>query len=420
MAPREILYLLMGVLVFDFFLDKILDLLNLRHARKPLPGLLNDVYDPTEYTRSLNYQKTNTYFGFITSSFSLVLTLFVFGSGILGKADSSIGEYLSQPVLRALAFFGILFVASDILNIPFSLYHTFIIEERFGFNKTTLKTFFMDKLKGYILGFIIGGIILGILFFLIEKIGPNFWVWFWIFISLFIVLANMFYTTLIVPMFNKLIPLQEGDLRSAIEDYSRKEGFHLSNIFVLDNSKRSTKANAYFSGLGKRKKIVLFDTLIQNHSVEELVAILAHEMGHFKKKHIITGLFLSIFQTGIILFLSSRFIFSPNLSEALGQTQLSYELNLIAFGILFSPISEILGIFMNIFSRKNEYEADTFAAQTYAAQPLMTALKKLSEKNLSNLNPHPAYVFIHYSHPPLIKRLENLETKLTKLQKQVN
>ncbi len=267
----------------------------------------------------------------------------------------------------------------------------------------------MDKLKGYLLIIIIGGILIYALLWLIEQMGDNFWIYFWLVIAGFTLFMNVFYTSLIVPLFNKLVPLEDGELKSTILDYSKKVNFPLDNIYVIDGSKRSTKANAYFSGLGRKKKIVLFDTLIKNHTTEELLAVLAHEVGHYKKKHIIMGLVTSILQSGLVLFIMSLMIFNPNLSDAFGGQQMSIHLNLLAFFILFSPISHITGIIMNIISRKNEFSADSFAATTFKAKPLQEALKKLSVNNLGNLNPHPWYVFVHYSHPPIIERLNALE-----------
>jgi STE24 endopeptidase len=283
-----------------------------------------------------------------------------------------------------------------------------VIEEKFGFNKTTPKTFVMDKLKGYLLGAILGGLILFVFLKLVAIFGANFWWYFWMVIALFMLFINMFYTSLILPLFNKLSPLEDGSLKEGIEAYSRKVGFPLANIFVMDGSKRSNKSNAFFSGIGKKKKIVLFDTLIENHSNEELIAVLAHEVGHFKKKHIIWGYISSLAQTGFTLFILSLMIFSPTLSEALGGQQTAIHLNLLAFGILYTPISNVIGIFMNMVSRKHEYAADRFAGATFGSTHLIEALKKLSVHNLSNLFPHPAYVFFHYSHPPLLKRLQAL------------
>lgn len=405
MSAQSILIIILIIISFDFILEQFLDFLNIRNKQPQLPDELKEIYDEEKYTKSLEYQKVNTKFSFLTSSFSFLLAFILLVTGLFGEIDAFLRSYIQDPIWLALAYFGFLFIASDILNTPFQLYHTFVIEEKFDFNKTTPKTFVLDKLKGYLLTVLLGGLIMGTLLYLIIKIGPNFWIYFWVIISLFILFMNMFYTTLIVPLFNKLKPLEEGELKSAIETYSKQVDFPLKNIFVIDGSKRSTKANAFFSGIGKKKKIVLYDTLIDKHSKEELVAVLAHEVGHFKKKHIITSFAISIIQTGIMLYIMSLMIFSPQLSQALGASTLGIHLNLLAFGILYSPISKTLGILMNTISRKNEYEADAYAKTTYNGEALQQALKNLSINNLSDLMPHPWYVFFHYSHPPLLKRL---------------
>jgi STE24 endopeptidase len=312
-------------------------------------------------------------------------------------------------MVLALAFFGSILLASDILTLPFQWYSTFVLEEKYEFNKTSVKTFIVDKLKGYALGGLIGGLLLSVLLYLIQQIGPSFWVWFGILASIFILLVNMFYTSLILPLFNKLTPLGEGELKSAIEAFARKVNFPLDNVFVMDGSKRSKKANAFFSGIGKKKKIVLFDTLIANHSSEELVAVLAHEVGHFKKKHVIVGYLLSVIQIFFTLYILSLMVFDPTLSLALGGSQQTIHLNLLAFGILYSPISGITGLLMTLYSRKNEFEADAFAKESFSGQALARALKKLSVDNLSNLYPHPLYVFFYYSHPPLLQRLKAID-----------
>jgi STE24 endopeptidase len=281
--------------------------------------------------------------------------------------------------------------------------------EKFGFNKTNLKTFIFDKLKGYLLSIIVGGGLMSLLLYLINMLGTNFWFWFWLIISAFLVFVNMFYTSLVLPLFNKLVPLEEGPLRLAINSYAERVNFPLTNVFVIDGSKRSSKANAFFSGLGPKKKIVLYDTLIKEQSTEELVAVLAHEVGHYKRSHIQIGMVLSVVQTGLMLFVLSKFVFQSVLSQALGGIDNAIHLNLIAFGLLFNPLSTTIGIVMNMISRKNEFEADEFAATTYSGLPLVSALKKLSVNNLSNLTPHPAYVFFNYSHPPLLQRLRHLE-----------
>lgn len=411
MDANNILILLLILLSFDFVFNKILEYLNIRSMKEELPDEVKDIYDEEKYKKSIAYARANNKFGLLTSSFSFILSFVLLATGFFGWFDQQVHGFIGTEELVSLAFFGLLFIASDISNIPFQLYDTFVIEEKFGFNKTTSKTFILDKLKGYAMAAIIGGSILYILLKLITLFGPDFWIYFWVVISIFTLIMNMFYTSLILPLFNKLTPLEDGELKEEIEKYSKSINFPLDNIFVIDGSKRSAKSNAFFSGIGKKKKIVLYDTLIENHSKEELVAVLAHEVGHFKKKHIITGYLLSILQTGFTLFIMSLIIFNPAVSEALGGGQLAIHLNLLAFGILYSPISHFVGVFMNILSRKNEFEADAYAKETYNGTFLQQALKKLSVDNLSNLFPHPAYVFMNYSHPPLLKRLAAMEEK---------
>lgn len=409
MNTENILGILIIIVVAEFIFNQALSYLNVRHQKTELPEELKGIYDEEKYKKSQEYQNTNNRFGLIASTFSFALILFLILAGGFGWLDEKIRDITQDPLLLPLLFLGILFIASDIINIPFSIYRTFVIEEKFGFNKTTVKTFILDKIKGYILAILIGGIVMGAFFFLVLDLGENFWLWFWLAAVLFMLFINMFYTSLIVPLFNKLTPLEEGELKNAIDEYSSKAGFPLSGIYIMDGSKRSAKANAFFSGLGKKKKIVLFDTLIKNHTKEELVAVLAHEVGHYKKKHILSGFFLSALHTGLMLFILSFFMFNPSLSHALGGSGLSLHLNLIAFGILYTPVSHMTGIIMNLISRKNEFEADHFAATTYNGNALSEALKKLSVNNLSNLTPHPAYVYVHYSHPPLRERLKALE-----------
>jgi STE24 endopeptidase len=335
----------------------------------------------------------------------LLLVLFLDGFAWL---DAWVRNYTDNAIVMSLLFFGVLGLASDLLGLPFALYRTFVIEERFGFNKTTLKTFLFDKLKGYILAVMVGGGLLALVLWIYQSAGSYFWLITWVVVSVFTVFMTMFYTTFLVPVFNKLTPLPEGELRTAIESYCKKVGFKLNNLFVIDGSKRSAKANAYFSGLGAKKTIVLYDTLIEKHSMEELVAVLAHEVGHYKKKHTLVGTIQGIAHTGVMLFILSLFLGNPALAHALGAAESSFHIDILAFGLLYSPLSEMLGIISNIISRKHEFEADAYAKETYNGNALQEALKKLSSDNLSNLKPHPAYVFVHYSHPPVLERLKVL------------
>lgn len=410
MNAQTLFIVIITILCFNEVLSNVLLFLNLKHNPTQLPEELSDLYTDEEYTKSQTYRKTTGNFSLITSSLSFVVTLILIATGSFATITDAVNAYVTHPIWQALAFFAVLMVANDILSLPFQLYSTFVIEERFGFNKTTPMLFITDKLKGYLVGGILGGLLGFTLLYLVSVMQQQFWIYFWGIISAFMLFMNMFYTSLIMPLFNKLTPLEDGELRTAIEQYCQKVDFPLTNLFVIDGSKRSTKANAFFSGMGARKKIVLYDTLIKNHSIEELVAVLAHEVGHYKKKHIPLSMAISVLQTGLVLFILSWFIFNPALSQALGAQSLNIALNLMAYGFLYSPISMMISLLMNVLSRKNEYEADDYARTTYNGEALATALKKLSTDNLSNLTPHPAYVFFYYSHPPLLARLRAMRS----------
>lgn len=409
MEPKALLSIILAIITLNFVLEQWLDYINLKKQSPELPDELKGIYDKEKYAKSMAYQKAQTKFSFLTSSLSFVIFFVVVLTGTLGLLDSWLRDITDNEIVLSLAFFALLYFASDLFSLPFQIYNTFNIEERFGFNKTTPKTFVLDKLKGYLVTLLLGGLVLFVFLTLILSIGKDFWLYFWIISAVLMVLINMFYTSVIVPIFNKLTPLGDGELKNAIEAYGRKVDFPIENIFVIDGSKRSSKANAFFSGLGRRKKVVLYDTLIEGHDKEELVAVLAHEVGHFKKKHIITGMALAVLQVGVMLFVLSFLIFNPALSQALGADQVSVAVNLVVFGILYSPISMITSLLMNLVSRKNEFEADAYAATTYDGNALITALKKLSINNLSNLLPHPWFVFFHYSHPPLLQRIDAIE-----------
>ncbi len=412
MNPETLFYIIIAIIIIDFAVDKIIEALNARHFNDLVPRELQDVYNETEYKKSQRYNNENYNFGLITSTFSLLLMLaFLFFDGF-AYVDSLARGFSDDPILIALIFFGIIMFASDILTLPFSWYSTFVIEEKYGFNKTTKKTFFTDKLKSWALLAIVGGGILALIVWFYQITDEDFWWYTWILIIIFTLFVNMFYAKLIVPLFNKQTPLPEGSLRTKIENYAQKVGFKLDNVFVIDGSKRSTKANAYFSGFGKEKRITLYDTLIKDLEEEEILSVLAHEVGHYKKKHIFANLAASIITTGFTLWLLSLFIGNPLLSQALGVTQPSFHIALIAFGILYSPISEITGLIMNYLSRKFEYQADNYAKKTYNAQALISSLKKLSKISLSNLTPHKAYIFMNYSHPTLLQRYKNLKGNL--------
>jgi len=406
---ETLLYIIIGIIVIDFIFDKILDALNAKHFNDPIPKELEDVYNIEEYERSQLYKKERFKFALLTSTFSVLLTLgFIIFEGF-AYVDSIARNISDNSIIIALIFFGIIMLGSDILMTPFSWYSTFKIEERYGFNKTSKRTFLLDKLKGLAMGAVIGGGILALIVWFYQYTEDNFWWYTWILVAVFSVFMNMFYAKLIVPLFNKQTPLNDGSLRTKIEEYAKSVGFKLDNIFVIDGSKRSTKANAYFSGFGSEKRITLYDTLINDLEEEEIVAVLAHEVGHYKKNHIIVNLTTSILTTGFTLWLLSLFVGNPLLSEALGVSEPSFHIGLVSFGILYSPISEITGLIMNYISRKFEYQADNFAKNTYNGSYLISSLKKLSKNTLSNLTPHKAYIFVHFSHPSLLQRYRNLK-----------
>ena len=404
-----VFYCILFILIAEFILATVMNYLNAQRFKDPIPEDLNDVYNTEEYEKSQAYKLTNYKFGVFTSVFSLLLILTFLLFGGFAYVDSIAQNQSDNIIVQALVFFGIIMIGSDIINIPFSYYQTFVIEERFGFNKTTISTFFLDKLKQWAMTIIVGGGILSLVIWFFQWAGTNFWLYTWALVAAFTLFMNVFYSKLIVPLFNKQEPLEAGSLKEKIENYAAQVGFDLQNIFVINGSKRSTKANAYFSGFGKEKRVTLYDTLINDLEEEEIVAVLAHEIGHYKRKHIIYNLATSILLTGFMLLLLSLFINNPEVSLAIGVDRPSFHAALIGFGILYSPISEITGLLMNHFSRKFEYQADDYAKDTYAALPLVSSLKKLSKNSLSNLTPHPAYVFMHYSHPPLIDRIRNLK-----------
>ena len=410
-------FIIISLVIFNYLFSNLLDYVNHRNWKDEIPNELKDFYDKEKYKKAKNYALSKNKISLFSSSLSflLVILLIVFkGYGTIDQFDSSIlskffeSLQISSNFIQSGVFFLILFILNSIISIPFSYYNTFVIEEKFGFNKTTKLTFFIDIIKSTLLSFFIGGILLFLALYLYENLNDGFWLWLWIGLSLLMILINMFYADLIVPIFNKLTPLDDGELRNKIEKYSKDVGYLLKNIYVIDGSKRSTKANAFFSGLGPRKTIALYDTLIEKHTENELVAVLAHEVGHFKKKHIFSGLIMSIIQIGIMSFFFELCLKLPEISIALGGLESSFHLGLVGFSIIFSPISILSGIIMNYKSRKNEFEADAYAKETFNGEDLSLALKKLSVDSLSNIYPHPLYVFFHYSHPPLIQRLRAL------------
>ena len=406
---QNILVFFIGLVIFNFLFTTVLEYLNDKNWKDDIPEDLKDFYDSEKYLKAKNYKIDRGKLSSLSSSISFVFTLvmlYFFGFGLLSDLANSFSDSI---ILQSSIFFMILYLFNFIIGIPFSYYSTFVIEEKYGFNKTDIKTFITDKIKGLIMTslFIIG--LTSLTVFVIQYFPNGFWIWLWIGLSLLMILLNMFYADLIVPIFNKLTPLDDGDLRYKIENYSKKVGYSLKNIFVIDGSKRSSKANAFFSGLGPRKTIALYDTLIEKYTDEELVSVLAHEVGHYKKKHILFSMILTIIQLGVMCYLFELCMSFDMIANSLGSSNMNFHIGIIAFSFLYSPVGLIIGILMNMLSRKNEFEADEYAKSTYDGDSLSLALKKLSVDSLSNIYPHPLYVFVHYSHPPLIQRLSKLK-----------
>jgi len=408
MMLNIVFFLIIIIPVAGFLLEQYLEHLNSKMWSDMLPEKLKGICPEEDYKKSQLYDKDNKKLSFWSSLFNLAVILVMILAGGFSLVDSAARGISINLVIIALLFFGMIGLASDLINIPFSWYDTFVIEKKYGFNTMTVRTFITDHLKSWFLAMLVGAPVLGLITWFYYKTGSLFWLYAWGLITLFTVFMNFFYSELIVPLFNKQTPLEKGSLREKIEQFASKAGFRLKNIYIIDGSKRSTKSNAYFSGFGPKKRIVLYDTLIKELSEEEIVAVLGHEIGHYKKHHVLVMMISSFIMTGFMLFLFSLVVNNPLLSQALGAEESSFHLGLIVFGILYSPLSLIIGLISNIISRRNEFAADRYVKENYDPSYLAGALKKLSVRNLSNMLPHPTYVFFHYSHPPLLERLEKL------------
>lgn len=402
--------IILFTLIGTWLIKLVADLLNLRAASPTLPDAFRDVYNPEEYRRSQEYLRANTKFSLISSTFDLALLLVFWFAGGFNWLDQLIRVWDFDPIVNVVLFVGALLLLQGVIGLPFSIYHTFVLEERFGFNKTTPAVFATDLVKTLVLVAVIGSPVLVVILWFFESAGPLGWLWAWGGVTAFSLILQYVAPTWIMPMFNKFEPLEDGELRQSIMNYAAEVHFPLTGIYVMDGSKRSAKGNAFFTGFGKNKRIALFDTLIKNHSTGELVAVLAHEIGHFKKKHIQMSMVLSMLNLGVVFYLLSLFMNNRMLFDAFYMQETSVYASLLFFSLLYSPVEFILSILMQMLSRRNEFEADNFAVTTYRDGVLIAdALKKLSRQNLSNLTPHPFYVFLNYSHPPLLQRIERIK-----------
>lgn len=409
MSSEIIFSIIVVFLCLDFMLERVLESLNSKHMSPVLPDSLKGIYDEKEYSRFQSYKRENGRLDCWSSGVGFGVMIVFLVAGGFGWYNSWVVSLTDSVVWQTIFFVMGLSVASTVLDIPFDYYATFRIEEKYGFNKTTRRVYWLDAVKELFLSLVLGGVLLALVVWFYTWAGTYFWLYAWGAVTLFSVFMAMFYSQLIVPLFNKQTPLQEGSLRDKIQNFSEKVGFKLDNIYVIDGSKRSTKANAYFTGLGPKKRVVLYDTLIDELTEEEIVAVLAHEVGHYKKRHTLRSMVVSVIQMGVLFWLFSLCVNNAALSEALGGDRAYFQLGLIAFAILYSPVNLILGIGMNVWSRSNEYEADAFAARYYEGDYLVSGLKKISVKSLSNLTPHPLYEYIYYSHPSLLKRIDAIK-----------
>ena len=409
MSSEIIFSIIVVFLCLDFMLERVLESLNSKHMSPVLPDSLKGIYDEKEYSRFQSYKRENGRLDCWSSGVGFGVMIVFLVAGGFGGYNSWVVSLTDSVVWQTIFFVMGLSVASTVLDIPFDYYATFRIEEKYGFNKTTRRVYWLDAVKELFLSLVLGGVLLALVVWFYTWAGTYFWLYAWGAVTLFSVFMAMFYSQLIVPLFNKQTPLQEGSLRDKIQNFAEKVGFKLDNIYVIDGSKRSTKANAYFTGLGPKKRVVLYDTLIDELTEEEIVAVLAHEVGHYKKRHTLRSMVVSVIQMGVLFWLFSLCVNNAALSEALGGDRAYFQLGLIAFAILYSPVNLILGIGMNVWSRSNEYEADAFAARYYEGDYLVSGLKKISVKSLSNLTPHPLYEYIYYSHPSLLKRIDAIK-----------
>lgn len=409
MSSETIFFIIVVFLCLDFVLERVLESLNSKHMSPVLPDSLKGIYEEKEYSRFQSYKRENGRLDSWSSGVGFVVMIVFLVAGGFGWYNSWVVSLTDSVVWQTILFVVGLSVVSSVLDIPFDYYATFRIEEKYGFNKTTRRVYWLDTVKELFLSLVLGGVLLALVVWFYTWAGTYFWLYAWGAVTLFSVFMAMFYSQLIVPLFNKQTPLQEGSLRDKIQAFAGKVGFKLDNIYVIDGSKRSTKANAYFTGLGPKKRVVLYDTLIDELTEEEIVAVLAHEVGHYKKRHTLRSMVVSVIQMGVLFWLFSLCVNNVALSEALGGDRAYFQMGLIAFAILYSPVNLILGIGMNVWSRSNEYEADAFAARYYEGDYLVSGLKKISVKSLSNLTSHPLYEYVYYSHPSLLKRIDAIK-----------
>lgn len=398
---------IIAIVLAEFVYGIVLTVLNRRASHSPIPEELGGIYDAEAYGRQQAYSRENSKVGMLSNVVETAFTLMMFGLGGFALFDGVALGVSANVVLRALVFFGLFYVVDTVLSVPFSAYATFSIEQRYGFNRTSPGLFVMDTLKGMAVSLVLYALLIGSVVEIYHLIPEWFWIVAWAVLSLITLGIQYIYSDLIVPLFNKQTPLEEGELRSAIEDFARSVDFRLENIYVIDGSRRSSKANAYFTGFGSRKRVVLYDTLMEQLTTEEIVAVLAHEIGHYKHRHIFKGLGIGLLSNLVLFWMFSLVIDSVAIAEAAGCAEPSFHINMTVFMLLLTPLQVVLGMAGNVISRRHEWQADEFALRHGKGGALISALKKMSAKSLSNLTPHPAVVFTQYSHPTLLQRVRH-------------
>jgi len=406
--------IILAALVAEYALNIVSDLLNLRHLAPELPEEFTDTFDPEEYARAQEYTRTRTYFGFVSSTFGLAVLLTFWFIGGFEWLDTLVRGWDVGPIITGLCYVGILILGRGLLSLPFSIYSTFVIEERFDFNETTPKTFVLDLLKSLGLGIAIGAPLLAALLWFFGSTGPYGWIYAWIVVTGVMLVLQFFAPRYLMPLFNDFDPLDDGELRESILSYADSVDFPVDDVYVMDGSRRSKKANAFFTGFGSNRRIVLFDTLLDQLTVEQLLSVVAHEMGHYKLHHIPQRIAISVVHTGALFLLLSVFLQVEGLFQAFYVDDPAVYTGLIFFGLLYSPADLLLSIPLNAWSRHHEFQADRFAVNTTDhGESLIGGLKRLAETNLSNLTPHPLTVLLDYSHPPLLERIETIRSQPT-------
>ncbi len=399
-------FIIIGALVGEYILSTVSAVLNMNSITEEVPADFRDVYDRDKYAQSQAYLKARTRFGLLSGTFSLILTLVVIHAGLFGLLDNFVRSHTTHPILAGLMFFGIIYLINDVIRLPFSLYNTFVIEEKFSFNRTAPKTFVLDKLKTYILTAVIGSAVIAPVLYFFNAFGPDGWWIAWGLLTLFMIAVQPLFVHVIAPIFNKFKPLETGELRSAIEAFAGKVNFPIARVDVMDGSLRSAHSNAYFTGFGKSKRVALFDTLLEKHTTDEIVSVVAHEVGHYKKKHILMGTVLGVLEMGVMIFIFNLIMGDPDLFSVFGVYNVSVYAGLVFFAMLYAPVNLLTSIFTTALSRRNEFEADRYALETTGnPEALVRMLKGLAAGNLSHLTPHPLMVFLSYSHPPVGRRI---------------